>query len=678
MLLEHNLPVYQELCETLEKYRKAIVVVHTGGGKSYIANEFLTEKKLNALVVCPKRTICDQWRELNPEVTAVTYNYFSRAPMEELLSYECVVLDEAHHCGSPVWGKRTKEFMEATTGYVIGLTADSRRWSDGAKDVAETVFDGHLVRGPDLKDAIEQEIIREPLYVCTVIGLKETVRKQEKKYTRLKKENKIPSERYREIDHTLYQLKLDAESIPSVQETLKKYIPQNPKGIVFVNDIAATEEAAALMADAFPDLPVYIVHTKQPESVNQEQMAAFSGAKSACIISVDMLGEGVHVEGVNFVVMLRRTQSPTVFFQQLGRTTVINGTETPVIIDVVGNNCTLKSIEARECAALGLFQRDTTKKGGQFVVDAHVISASTLMERLKELLSSHMPWTEPEKDILRKFYPSEGADVAKRIPGRTVAACRTQAKILGLAETLKRWTNEEDEILRKYFRDEGPDVAKRLPGRTKQKCYRRAKKLGLEGARDAKPWTPEEDEILKEYWPTEGKNVVKRLPGRTASACKKRTLKLKLPPKSVAWTAEERAILKKYWATEGTDVAERLPGRTKSACKTQAQKLILPQLRRVWTEEEDAIERKYYPTEGAKVAARLPGRTKNACWRRAQRLGLLLCIRWSAEEDAILKKYYPIEGSNVVNRLPGRTEWAVQNRVSMLKIRYAPENRPAT
>lgn len=67
MLLEHNLPVYQELCETLEKYRKAIVVVHTGGGKSYIANEFLTEKKLNALVVCPKRTMQSKGNTIRPK-----------------------------------------------------------------------------------------------------------------------------------------------------------------------------------------------------------------------------------------------------------------------------------------------------------------------------------------------------------------------------------------------------------------------------------------------------------------------------------------------------------------------------------------------------------------------------------------------------------------------------------
>ena len=57
------------------------------------------------------------------------------------------ILDEAHHCGSRVWGARAKELTENTAGVVIGLTADSVRWSDGGKDVAQELFDGHIVKG---------------------------------------------------------------------------------------------------------------------------------------------------------------------------------------------------------------------------------------------------------------------------------------------------------------------------------------------------------------------------------------------------------------------------------------------------------------------------------------------------------------------------------------------------
>lgn len=167
MLLGHNEPVYKNLCETLEKHKKAIVVTFTGGGKSFLASEYLAESGLHALVVCPKRTICSQWAALNQSVDTMTYSAFAKVPLEDLLRYEAVILDEAHHCGSRVWGARAKELTENTAGVVIGLTADSVRWSDGGKDVAQELFDGHIVKGYSLQEAIEQNIVRPFSYVCT-------------------------------------------------------------------------------------------------------------------------------------------------------------------------------------------------------------------------------------------------------------------------------------------------------------------------------------------------------------------------------------------------------------------------------------------------------------------------------------------------------------------------------
>lgn len=74
---------------------------------------------------------------MNQSVDTMTYSAFAKVPLEDLLRYEAVILDEAHHCGSRVWGARAKELTENTAGVVIGLTADSVRWSDGGKDVAQ-------------------------------------------------------------------------------------------------------------------------------------------------------------------------------------------------------------------------------------------------------------------------------------------------------------------------------------------------------------------------------------------------------------------------------------------------------------------------------------------------------------------------------------------------------------
>ena len=113
MLLGHNEPVYKNLCETLEKHKKAIVVTFTGGGKSFLASEYLAESGLHALVVCPKRTICSQWAALNQSVDTMTYSAFAKVPLEDLLRYEAVILErrrEGCRAGAVRWAHRERLF----------------------------------------------------------------------------------------------------------------------------------------------------------------------------------------------------------------------------------------------------------------------------------------------------------------------------------------------------------------------------------------------------------------------------------------------------------------------------------------------------------------------------------------------------------------------------------------
>ena len=56
------------------------------------------------------------------------------------------------------------------------------------------------------------------------------------------------------------------------------------------------------------------------------------------IFSVEILNEGVDIVEVNQVIMLRPTQSPIVFIQQLGRgLRKASGKEYVVILDFIGN-----------------------------------------------------------------------------------------------------------------------------------------------------------------------------------------------------------------------------------------------------------------------------------------------------------------------------------------------------
>ena len=61
-----------------------------------------------------------------------------------------------------------------------------------------------------------------------------------------------------------------------------------------------------------------------------------------------MLNEGIHVEGVDGVILLRPTVSPTIYKQQVGRALAAGGKKTPIIFDIVMNIENLCSIGAVE------------------------------------------------------------------------------------------------------------------------------------------------------------------------------------------------------------------------------------------------------------------------------------------------------------------------------------------
>ena len=58
-----------------------------------------------------------------------------------------------------------------------------------------------------------------------------------------------------------------------------------------------------------------------------------------------MLNEGVHVDDVDGVILLRPTVSPIIYLQQIGRALSAGSQNTPVIFDLVNNFDSLSCID---------------------------------------------------------------------------------------------------------------------------------------------------------------------------------------------------------------------------------------------------------------------------------------------------------------------------------------------
>lgn len=102
------------------------------------------------------------------------------------------------------------------------------------------------------------------------------------------------------------------------------------------------------------------------------------------------------------------------------------------------------------------------------------------MGQAKRPETVNVPWTERELEILRAHYGS-GAWITRvqaLLPGRTKGAIGIQAHKMGVRESLN-WSPEEIEMLREYYPYPGSDVAKKLPHRTVAAIKNQARRLGI-------------------------------------------------------------------------------------------------------------------------------------------------------------------------------------------------------
>ena len=84
---------------------------------------------------------------------------------------------------------------------------------------------------------------------------------------------------------------------------------------------------------------VYRVISADPESDRNLDDFKKSHSKDTVhlLFAIDMLNEGLHLPDVGAVILLRPTESPIVFYQQIGRCIQVGADQAPIIFDFVNN-----------------------------------------------------------------------------------------------------------------------------------------------------------------------------------------------------------------------------------------------------------------------------------------------------------------------------------------------------
>ena len=244
------------------------------------------------------------------------------------------------------------------------------------------------------------------------------------------------------------------------------------------------------------------------------------------------------------------------------------------------------------------------------------------------------PWTEQEDAILRAYLPEDMESVLDAIQDRSRQEIKERAVRLGIIGPRKKhserritsaWTPDELDTLKKYYPLEGENAAKRV-NKTGEACTEKARELELK-ILASRIWKPEELAILREHYATMGQGVCTLLPGRTRGACGAKAKELGLKEAPHQWSPAEDAVIRGMRKATVPEVAAQL-GLPQAACVRRAKELGVHLTReratlRSWSNDELKVLKNYYKEEGPLgISQRLPLKTPVVIYHMAQKLGL--------------------------------------------------------
>jgi superfamily II DNA or RNA helicase len=329
-LLKHNQEAFQEINKMLESGIKKIAIPRaTGSGKTYLVGA-LAEKYNNEpkLVLEPTRPLLNSIKEKFDEfgitnTDFITYQKLIRMSNEDIaqMDYKLIFLDEAHHSVAPVWGKKINYLMETHSDSIIFGTSATTVRNDGV-NVIDTIFEGNAVGELSLSSAIARKVLPCPHYITAIYRLDDEFEKLKK---RIESSTNTQAEK-KEFYEKMKEMRLHFEKSYGVPLILNKYIKvKDGKYLVFCKDKKHLDAMRDVVIDWFKtagikDIHSYAVYSDYPDKEKDYKEFQEDNSDSLKILfSINMLNEGLHIENISGVLMLRTTQSNTIYLQQLGR-----------------------------------------------------------------------------------------------------------------------------------------------------------------------------------------------------------------------------------------------------------------------------------------------------------------------------------------------------------------------
>lgn len=327
-----------------DNQNKALLISATGTGKTYASAFAMREMNYKRVLFLVHRNqlalqarqsyekvfgktktmglVGNGYRDYDSDYVFATRDTLSRD--EHLYHYKpndfnCIILDEAHHSAAQSYQKIMNYFKPELW---LGMTATPDKREYGEEKNIYEIFDYQIAYEIRLQQAMEEDLLC-PFHYYGISDLKMISDDQSIDFNQL-----VSEERVKHIIE---------------QANYYGYSGNRVKGLIFCRNIKEADELSKKFNECgYSTLSLNGGHSEAQRKEAFERLAMdceSNGLKPLdYIFSVEILNEGVDIVEVNQVIMLRPTQSPIVFIQQLGRgLRKSKGKEYVVILDFIGN-----------------------------------------------------------------------------------------------------------------------------------------------------------------------------------------------------------------------------------------------------------------------------------------------------------------------------------------------------
>lgn len=365
-LFSHNEGTFKNIISAFDSGKNAICIQPTGTGKSFILLKLCqhySDKKM--LVIEPNRyitqTVSSKAKEYGIDnIEFMTYQKLIRMSKEEIVAIQAniIALDEAHRVEAKQWNKAVLYLTEThSDSRIVLLTATPER-TDG-KNIKES-FSGEIVCETTLGDAIVEKILPAPTYISALYTFDEEIEKAKKKINKFMNSE----EEKKELTKQLEAAKRKLELSHGVSEILKKHIKsKSGKYIVFCQNIEHLNTMQPIVGSWFSkagfETRTYTVHSKM--TGKDKEFLAFKNNNDDCIrllFGINSFNEGIHLDDISGIIMIRPTQSNIIYLQQLGRALNAGTSNNSIVFDLVNNSSCSNTICLRSSIEMAIERRN--------------------------------------------------------------------------------------------------------------------------------------------------------------------------------------------------------------------------------------------------------------------------------------------------------------------------------